>query len=289
MRKEIKGLRLDEERALYHTCHADVTDCVFAGPADGESALKESADLAVRDCRFSLRYPLWHTRDLTLERVTMDATARAALWYVENGAIRDCALGGIKALRECRGVSLARCTVDSPEFGWKCSEIRVTDSTLTAEYLFLDSRALTLRDSRVNGKYAFQYVNGLEIDDCELNTKDAFWHSTGVTVRGSVIRGEYLGWYSKGLTLIGCKIIGTQPLCYCSDLRLIDCELQDADLAFEYSDVQADLRGRIDSVKNPRSGRIVADEIGELIRADAVMPCNADIVLRGGTGAEVKA
>ncbi|MBQ6268187.1 MAG: DUF3737 family protein [Clostridia bacterium] len=280
MRKEIKGLRLDAERALYHLQQADVTDCVFAGPADGESALKESADVTVRGCSFSLRYPLWHTRDFTLERSAMDATARAALWYAENGTIRDCELGGIKALRECRAVSLQGCTVNSPEFGWKCSGIDVTDSTIAAEYLFLDSRALTLRRSRVDGKYAFQYVDGLEIEDCELNTKDAFWHSRHVTVRNSTIRGEYLGWYSEGLTLIGCRIIGTQPLCYCRDLRLIDCEMQAADLAFEYADVQAELRGRIESVKNPRSGRIVADAVGEIIRSDAVMPCTGEVVLR---------
>ena len=40
---------------------------------------------------------------------------------------------------------------------------------------------------------------------------------------------------------------------------LIDCAMEDADLAFEYSDVQAEVRGHILSVKNPRSGRIVAD------------------------------
>ena len=39
----------------------------------------------------------------------------------------------------------------------------------------------------------------------------------------------------------------------------------DADLAFEYSEVQADVRGAVTSVKNPRSGRIVADSYGEII------------------------
>ena len=39
----------------------------------------------------------------------------------------------------------------------------------------------------------------------------------------------------------------------------------DCDLAFEYSSVQADIRGHIRSVKNPATGRIVADSIGEVI------------------------
>ena len=31
----------DEERALYHLIDATVRDCTFAGPADGESVLKD--------------------------------------------------------------------------------------------------------------------------------------------------------------------------------------------------------------------------------------------------------
>ena len=99
-----------------------------------------------------------------------------------------------------------------------------------------------------------------------LITKDAFWEAENVTVYDSVINGEYLGWYSRGLRLVRCRIGGTQPLCYAEDLVLEDCTFEpDADLAFEYSTVKADIRGAIVSVKNPRSGKIVADSIGEII------------------------
>ena len=46
MRKEIIGQQFDAERSLYHLQKADVIDCVFAGPADGESVLKEARDKA---------------------------------------------------------------------------------------------------------------------------------------------------------------------------------------------------------------------------------------------------
>ena len=36
-------------------------------------------------------------------------------------------------------------------------------------------------------------------------------------------------------------------------------------LAFEYSTVDAEINGSVDSVKNPFGGRIVCDGIGELI------------------------
>ena len=103
------------------------------------------------------------------------------------------------------------------------------------------------------------------IEDSDLDTKDAFWHAKNVTVKNSVLKGEYLAWYSENLTLIGCRIEGTQPFCYCRNLTLIDCEMISCDLAFERSTVQAQVKGHIDSVKNPISGRISADSIGDVI------------------------
>ncbi len=115
----------------------------------------------------------------------------------------------------------------------------------------------------------------------ELHTKDAFWHAKNVTVTDSEVDGEYLGWYSDGLTLVRCHIKGTQPLCYCRRLRLIDCTMENCDLAFEYSDVRATVRGKIDSVKNVRKGSVTADEIGEIIvTPDSVYPVRARIVTK---------
>lgn len=280
MRTVISNCSFDAERALYHAQHADLENVVFAGPADGESALKESRDVTLKNCVFSLRYPLWHTADFTMRGCRMDEKTRAAIWYAENGVIERCFLGGVKAVRECRNIRLSDCEIDSPEFGWKSQDLLLERSKLTAEYPFFDSVGLQLQNTELHGKYSFQYARDVEIENCVLDTKDAFWHSKNVTVTDSLVKGEYLGWYSDRLTLVRCKIIGTQPLCYCTNLTLIDCETEDADLAFEYSDVNADIRGSIDSVKNPKSGRITADAIGEIIKEAPVTPCTAEIVLR---------
>ena len=280
MRKFIEKQQFDAERALYHLQHADVSECVFAGPADGESALKEAEDVKLNRCSFSLRYPLWHVKGFELTGSTMDELTRAAIWYAQDGTVTDSVLGGIKALRECRRVALERCRVNSPEFGWKCGDISLRDSEIVSEYLFLDSRRVRLERVRMKGKDSFQYIEGLEITDSVLDTKDAFWHSKNVIVRSSVVKGEYLGWFSDGLTLIDCEIIGTQPLCYCENLKLVNCTMEDTDLAFEYSDVEADIRGHVLSVKNPRSGVITADSVGEIVRDDPVMECTGQVVLR---------
>ena len=280
MRDTICGQQFDAERALYHLQNTDVVDCLFAGPADGESAFKEARDVSLKNCSFSLRYPLWHTEGFRLEGCTMDEKTRAAIWYAKDGTIADCDLGGIKALRECSNVTIDRSRIYSLEFGWKSSGITLRDSAIHAEYLFLDSRDITLQNVQMSGKYSFQYVEDLVIEDSVLDTKDAFWHAKNVTVRNSTVKGEYLAWFSEGLTLINCHIIGTQPLCYCKDLKLINCTMEGTDLSFEYSDVEATVSGHIHSVKNPRSGCITADSVGEVIMGDAVMDCTGTVVLR---------
>lgn len=288
MRKLIQNTQFDEERALYHLQHADVADCVFAGPADGESVLKEARDVTVKNCRFSLRYPLWHVQDFRLEHSSMDDKTRAAIWYACNGEITDSVLGGIKAVRQCHHISLTGCEIASQEFGWKSCDITLRDSSVTAEYLFLDSRDVKLDHVQMKGKYSFQYMQNLEIRDSYLDTKDAFWHSQNVTVVDSTIKGEYLAWFSENLTLINCHISGTQPLCYCKGLKLVNCTMEETDLSFEYSEVDADIRGHVDSVKNPKSGRITADSVGEVIMTDdVVMECTGQVHIReNGTGAK---
>ena len=75
----IRNRTYDEERALYGARSLTVTDCRFDGPADGESAFKEGADLTVARCFFNLRYPFWHDRNVAVRRSDMTENCRAAL------------------------------------------------------------------------------------------------------------------------------------------------------------------------------------------------------------------
>ena len=280
MKNIIQNQTLDEERALYALKNAEVVGCTFAGPADGESALKECKGVTVKNCAFSLRYPLWHANGFSVENCTMDEKTRAALWYCKKGEIRKSNLNGIKALRECKDINIENCGVISPEFGWRCNGVNLNICDVVSEYFMFQSRNLTLNKVNFTGKYSFQYVKNMEVNNCDFTTKDAFWHSENVTVKNSVLRGEYLGWYSKNLTLINCLISGTQPLCYCKNLTLINCRTEGCDLSFEYSEVNADIQGEILSVKNPLSGEIVADGYGEIIFGDSVKNCTAKVLTR---------
>jgi hypothetical protein len=277
---KIENQRFETERSLYNQKNLAVVNCRFEGPADGESPLKEGETLWVKDSYFDLRYPFWHDNDLLVENTTFTEKSRAAFWYDKGVTVKNSHLHGIKAFRECGGVSLLDTDVVSPEFMWKCADVRLMNVSVESEYPFFMDERISFSNLTLSGKYSFQYAKGGIIENSHLKTKDAFWHSENLTVRDSVIDGEYLGWYSTNLHLINCLIRGTQPLCYCKGLVLANCRMERCDLAFEYSEVEADVVGEIASVKNPLSGRIVADRIGETILKDSKYPSNAIIEIR---------
>ena len=57
------NLQYSQERALFSTKDAKIEKCVFK---DGESPLKESSQLLVKETTFCWKYPLWYCRDIDL-------------------------------------------------------------------------------------------------------------------------------------------------------------------------------------------------------------------------------
>lgn len=264
----IENETFDMERALYASREIIVKNCKFDGPADGESAFKESRDIQALRCFFNLRYPFWHDHNLKIDNSEMTQLCRAALWYSDHIEITDSKLHGIKALRECAHVKMKGCDVISPEFGWFVHTIRMEDCSVQSEYFMMRSDHLDFRDVRLKGKYSFQYIQDSVFENCDFDTKDAFWHAKNVVVKDSVVKGEYLAWYCENVTFENCKIIGTQPLCYCKNLKLINCEMEKTDLCFEKSQVEATITTAVESIKNPLAGHIYAPSVGEIIRDD---------------------
>ena len=179
----VENKTLDMERALYGSDGIVLKHCAFDGPADGESALKESRNMEVENCFFNLRYPFWHDDGLNITGSEMTELCRAALWYSTHVTITDSKLHGIKALRECSQVSLRDCDVISAEFGWSVHNMEMMNCTVQSEYFMMRSDHLAFRNVRLKGKYSFQYIHDATFDGCTFDTKDAFWHAKDVVVR----------------------------------------------------------------------------------------------------------
>jgi hypothetical protein len=239
----------------------------------GESALKECSNIEAVNCLFEGKYPFWHNNGFVVHNCVFTEGARAALWYSRDLEMSDTKVLAPKMFREMEGISLMNVVIpDASETLWHCRKINMLNVTIdNGDYLLMHGSDITINKFHLNGNYSFQYCQNVEIRNAIINSKDAFWNSENVTVYDSILNGEYLGWHSRGLKLINCKISGTQPLCYAHHLTLENCTFDDdADLAFEYSTVHATINSTVHSVKNPRSGSIIADGYGEIILDDNI-------------------
>ena len=261
----IKNQEFGGERPLYCEHDLYLENVVIHA---GESALKETSDITAVRCRFEGKYPFWCCDRFTVRDCIFAPGARAALWYSRDLLMEDTTVDAPKMFREMERLTLRRVAFsDAAETMWRCRNVRMEDiSAERADYIFMHCNDLDISGFKLNGNYSFQWTGNAVIRNSILNTKDAFWETDNVTVYDSVINGEYLGWHSRNLHLVRCHISGTQPLCYADGLVLDDCTFgDDADLAFEYSDVRATIKGHVPSIKNPRTGFIHADSCGEVI------------------------
>ncbi len=262
----IKDQYFEGERPLYARRDGLRLENVTIGP--GESSLKEGANIEAVNCEFKGKYPFWECDCFTIRNCIFREGARAALWYTRGCKMFDTLIEAPKMFRRITDSYLENVKfTDAQETFWDCDRAILKNvEAVNANYIFMHTDNLEVENFKLQGNYSFQYSKNVVIRNSDLDTKDAFWESENVTVYDSRIQGEFLGWYAKNLRLVNCHIGGTQPLCYCENLILENCTFEpDADLAFEYSSVKATVKGPIVSVKNPRSGSIQADSIGEII------------------------
>ncbi len=263
--KIIKNQEFGGERPLYTLHDARLENVTIHL---GESSIKESGNIEAENCTFEGKYVFWECRGFKTTNCLYRESARSSLWYSENGTLVNCRVEAPKMFRRMKGIRIENCTfTNAQETLWDCDDVVIKNSRIeNADYLGMHTNNVRIENYHQEGNYSFQYSKNVEIKNSLLNSKDAFWECENVTLTDCEINGEYLGWYSRNLRLIRCHITGEQPLCYCENLYMEDCTMgEDANLAFEYSTLQATIKGHVHSIKNPTSGNIEVESVGEII------------------------
>lgn len=275
--KEIRRQILAGERALFYGKDLHITESTFQ---DGESPLKHSQNIRLTNCLFKWKYPLWYSQNIRLAGCTLFTTARAGIWYTYDIEIDDCVIEAPKTFRRSSGIKLTDVAMpNAAETLWNCTDVSLKNVTAQGAYFGMGSKNVTCENFTLTGDYCFDGAQDITIRNARLLSKDSFWNSQNVTVYDSFISGEYLGWNSENLTFVNCTIESLQGLCYIKNLKMTNCTLLNTTLAFEYSSVEADIRGKIDSVLNPSSGTIKAEHIDTLlIEPDRVDPKKTKII-----------
>ncbi|MBQ4380521.1 MAG: DUF3737 family protein [Bacteroidaceae bacterium] len=250
----------------------------------GESSIKESSNIEAERCTFEGKYVFWETDGFTVTDCYFAESARSSMWYSRNCRMRRCRVDAPKLFRRMDGIDVEDTDFPNGEqYLWDCRNIRMKNVKIEkCDYAFMHSENIRLENYRQEGNYAFQYAKNVEIHNAVINSKDSFWESENVTIYDSEINGEYLAWYGKNIRLVRCHLTGEQLLCYVDGLILEDCTFgSDANLLFEYSTVNGNIKGHVHSIKNPTSGTIrVEGSVGELIwDENQKAPADAKVII----------
>lgn len=278
MEKEIiEKQHFEGERALFKITNAEITNCVFD---NGESPLKESKNLKIKNCTFGWKYPLWYGEGFEVRDCLFLETARAGIWYTKDSTFKHLTISAPKTFRHSEEIVIEDVRFENAaETLWWCFDITLKNSFAKGPYLFMQSKDVLIDHLELEGDYAFDGGENIHIKNSVLHTKDAFWNCKNVLVEDSEIDGEYFGWNSENVTLIRCKIKSHQGFCYMKNVKLVDCDIEGSDLTFEYcSDIDAKIISSIESVKNPLSGKIKAKGIKDIIRDDSSINHNNTLI-----------
>ena len=260
----IKNKEFGGERPLFATHDLRLENITIV---DGESGIKQCQNIECYDSKFYGKYPWWHVDGAKIENCYFAPGSRSAIWYTNDLVMKHCTIDGPKFFREMKNVELEDVTIDdADETFWKVKGLRLKNVTLhEGTYPFMFSEDIYVDGLESDAKYVFQYCKNVEIHNAKIVTKDSFWECENITIYDSLLDGEYLAWHSKNVRLVNCHLAGEQLLCYAQDLVLENCTIDAAcDRMFEYSTVEADIRGHIEHIKNPSSGHIIADSIGSV-------------------------
>ncbi|MBQ2128264.1 MAG: DUF3737 family protein [Prevotella sp.] len=274
----IKDKEFGGERPLFATHYLRLENITII---DGESGIKQCQNIEADNCKFYGKYPWWHVDGARITNCYFAPGSRSAIWYTNDLTMKDCVIDGPKFFREMERVELENVTInDADETFWKVKDLKLHNVKLhDGTYPFMFSENIYIDGLESDSKYVFQYCKNVEIHHAKIVTKDSFWECENITVYDSEIDGEYLAWHSKNVRLVNCHLAGEQLLCYAQDLVLENCTFDAAcDRLFEYSTLEADIRGHVENIKNPTSGHITADSIGSITIDENVRQPNNCII-----------
>ena len=263
--KKIVNELLVGERSLFKGKNLIINNSTFK---DGESPLKESNNIKVNNSTFGYKYPLWYSKNVEVKETLFEPMSRSGIWYTKRINFIDNTVNAPKEFRRSSNINIVNTKFsDAEETLWSCNRVSIKDSTFdNADYLLMNSKNIEIDNITVNGNYFCDGGRNIIVYNSTLNSKDSFWNCKNVYLENCTVNGEYFGWNSENVTLVNCKVKSHQGFCYMKNLKMINCTLEETDLAFEYSTVDATINSNIDSIKNPIAGRIECDSVNEFIK-----------------------
>ena len=175
---------------------------------EGESGLKESRGVEAVGCRFEGKYVIWECEDVECVKCHFASSDRAPMWYVRRIQLTDCLIDAPKAFREIDGLTIERIQMtDGTEAFWRCRDGHISDLKIE------------------NGHYPFFQAHQLQIANLQLQGKYAFQYARDIEICNAILDTKDAFWNSENVTIYDSEIKGEYLGWYARNLRLVRCHI----------------------------------------------------------------
>lgn len=141
------------ERPLFAEKDAVITRTTFG---EGESPLKESHNITMKDAIFKWKYPLWYSKHVNVDHTIFETMSRSGIWYTDDISITNSTLQAPKLFRRSHHISLKNDHFsDADETLRNCSDIRIENVQARGNYFAMNSDSIYVDHLDLMGNYVF--------------------------------------------------------------------------------------------------------------------------------------
>lgn len=164
--------------------------------------------LALRNVEMTelCRAALWYSHDVTIEDSRLHGIK--ALRECADVLMRNCDIVSPEFGWSTRGIQMEACTAESEYFLMRSTGLRLSDVRFRGKYSFQYVEDAVIEDSELDTKDAFWHAKNVVVRNSRIRGEYLGWYSEDVTFENCLIEGTQPLCYCEGLTLVNCRMEG---------------------------------------------------------------------------------
>lgn len=164
--------------------------------------------LALRNVEMTelCRAALWYSHDVTIEDSRLHGIK--ALRECADVLMRNCDIVSPEFGWSTRGIQMEACTAESEYFLMRSTGLRLSDVRFRGKYSFQYVEDAVIEDSELDTKDAFWHAKNVVVRNSIVRGEYLGWYSEGLTFENCLIEGTQPLCYCEGLTLVNCRMEG---------------------------------------------------------------------------------